>query len=160
MRAERLSIRGLGMTAALTALVSASSSPAGAQQLELSVTPMAITLPRADPDAVPVLSSSPVQVSYRIRGNGTRPWLLTVLAGGDLISSTSSVDISNVRWIASPAPPFQNGTLHRTVEQAVASGVGNVNPAAQGTITFQLANSWSYEAGLYTQTLVFTLTSP
>jgi hypothetical protein len=46
------------------------------------------------------------------------------------------------------------------VAQVVASGSGTVNPAASGSLTFQLKNSWSYSTGTYTQTLVFTLAAP
>jgi hypothetical protein len=134
--------------------------PALAQQLELSLSPAVITFPSSDPDAAPLVSAAPVQVSYRIRANGNSPWSLTALAAGDLISGPSRVDISNVTWVATPAPPFQNGTLSKTVAQRVASGNGNVNPETIGSITFQLANSWTYTAGTYTQTILFTLSAP
>ena len=78
-----------------------------------------------------------MQVTYRVRQNN-RPWTLTVLAGGDLNSGSSTVDISNVTWVATPAPPFQNGTLSKTVAQTLASGTGNVNPAATGSVTFRV----------------------
>ena len=134
---------------------------AAAQRLELEITPAVIAFPLSDPDVVPVVSAAPVQVRYRIRQNqGNRPWLLTVRANGDLVSSSASVDISNVTWVASPAPPFQNGTLSRTVDRTVASGTGNVTPMATGSLTFRLANSWTYDSGLYTQTVVFTLSTP
>ena len=83
-----------------------------------------------------------------------------MLANGDLLAGPSRVDISNVTWVATPAPPFQNGVLSKTVAQRLASGTGTVNPARQGQVTFRLANSWTYTAGLYTQTIVFTLTTP
>jgi hypothetical protein len=57
-------------------------------------------------------------------------------------------------------PPFQNGTLSKTVAQRLAGGIGNLNPTATGQIAFRLANSWNYTAGLYTQTIVFTLSAP
>jgi hypothetical protein len=92
--------------------------------------------------------------------NQGSPWNLTVLAGGHLLSGASFVDISNVTWVATPAPPFQNGTLSRTVAQRLASGTGNVNPTQIGSVTFRLANAWTYSTGTYTQTVVFTLTAP
>ena len=134
---------------------------AAAQRLDVSITPATITFSAADPDAQPVVFSVPVTVTYRVRQNrDNSPWTLTVRALGDLNSGPSTVDISNVTWVATPAPPFQNGTLSRTVAQRVASGLGNVNPAAQGQLTFRLANSWSYDAGVYTQVVEFTMTSP
>ena len=135
------------------------TATAAAQKVDLSVTPGVITFPAADPDTMPVISAAPVQISYRIRQN-TGPWTLTVLAGGDLNSGSSTVDISNVTWTATPAPPFQNGTLSKTIAQRLASGNGNVVPAATASITFRVANSWTYTAGTYTQTVIFTLTAP
>jgi hypothetical protein len=131
-----------------------------AQQLNLTVSPLLVTFPATDPDTAPVLSAPPVTVEYRVRGNGNRPWLLTVQASGNLTSGLSQIPASAVTWIATPAPPFQSGTMSTTQAQTVAAGSGNVNPARTGTITFQLANSWNYDAGLYLQVLTFTLSTP
>ena len=133
-----------------------------AQKLELSIalSPAVIAFPSSDPDSIPLVSAPPVQLTYRVRGNGASPWSLTVLAAGDLLSGPSQIDISNVTWVATPAPPFQNGTLSKTVAQRVASGTGNVNPDSIGSITFRLANSWTYSTGTYTQTILFTLSAP
>jgi len=133
---------------------------AAAQRLDLSVSPLTISFPLSDPDAVPIVSSVAAQMTYRVRQNNNQPWTLSLLAMGDLIAGLSTVDIANVTWIATPAPPFQNGTLSKTVAQRLAAGVGNLNPTATGQITFRLANSWNYTAGLYTQTIVFTLSAP
>jgi hypothetical protein len=137
-------------------------SPALAQKLELalSLSPAVITFPSSDPDTVPLISAPTLQITYRVRGNGNAPWSLTVVAAGDLIAGASQIDISNVTWVATPAPPFQNGTLNKTVPQRIASGTGNVNPDSIGSITFRLANSWTYNPGSYTQTVLFTLSSP
>lgn len=136
------------------------AAPAAAQSLELSLAPRVISFPSADPDAVPLVLAAPVTVTYRIRANGNNPWSVTVLAGGDLISGPSQVDISNVTWVATPAPPFQNGTLSRTVAQRIASGTGNAPVAQSGSVTFRVVNSWTYSTGTYTQSVVFTLSSP
>jgi len=144
----------------LLALFFSASSPALAQTLTLSLSPTVITFPSSDPDTVPLISAAPVQVTYRIRANGNSPWSLTVLAAGDLVAGASQIDISNVTWVATPAPPFQNGTLSKTVPQRIASGTGNVNPDSIGSISFRLANSWTYDLGSYTQTILFTLSAP
>ena len=133
---------------------------AEAQRLDLSITPTTVVFATADPDTVPVITSTVVQISYRIQQNNFQPWMLSVLAGGDLVSGTATVDISNISWVATPSPPFQNGVMSKTVAQRVASGTGNVANTSQGQITFRLANSWNYVAGLYTQSVVFTLTAP
>jgi hypothetical protein len=144
----------------LIAVLVVPPTDAVAQRLDLSLSSAVITFPSSDPDAVPLISASPVQVTYRVRQNNNAPWSLTVLAAGDLISGPSRVDISSVTWVATPAPPFQNGTLSKTVAQRVASGTGNVNPDSLGSITFRLANSWTYNTGTYTQTILFTLSAP
>jgi hypothetical protein len=139
----------------------ATAQPPGQQpRLELSVSPTIITFAPADPDVTPQIISPPLTVTYRIRQAQNQSWLLTVLASGNLISGSSTVDITNVTWIATPAPPFRNGTLNHTVAQVMASGVGNVNPTATGSVTFRLNNSWTYDSGTYTQTIVFTLSLP
>ena len=131
----------------------------GGAQLDLSLSPASISFASEDPDVSPVIAAAPVVVNVRVRQNAG-PWTLTVLAGGDLIAGPATVDITNVSWIATPAPPYRNGTLSKTVAQQLASGTGNVNPAQNGSVTFRLANSWNYSAGNYTQTLVFTLSAP
>ena len=141
------------------AAIALGASDAAAQRLDLSVNPVSISFPISDPDTVPVISSAQVQVSYRVRSYDG-PWTITLLATGDLISGSATVDISNVTWVATPAPPFQNGVLSKTVAQRLAAGTGSINPARTGQVTFRLANSWNYAAGLYTQTIVFTLTAP
>ena len=130
-----------------------------AQRLTLTLSPRIVTFPSSDPDTTPIVAAAPVQVTCRVQQNNQGNWLLTVRANGDLIAGGASVDISNVTWVATPAP-FQNGTLSDNVEQTLASGSGNLNPASTGSITFRLANSWNYTAGNYTQTVVFTLSAP
>ena len=133
---------------------------AAAQLLDLSVSPAVVSFASVDPDAVPIISSAPVTINYRVRQNNKQTWLLTVIASGDLVSGPSTVDISAVSWVATPAPPFQNGTLSKTVASTVATGPGNQASPATGSLTFRLANSWTYDAGIYTQSIVFTLSTP
>jgi hypothetical protein len=159
MRAACGSMVVLALIGMLPARAHAQGRGGGSPQIDLSISPASITFASADPDVSPSIAAAPVVVTVRIRQNAG-PWTLTVLAGGDLIAGGATVDITNVTWTATPAPPYQNGTLSKTVAQQVASGSGNVNPAANGSVTFRLANSWNYSAGNYTQTLVFTLSAP
>lgn len=154
---------GVALVAVFVAAFVVHPCPAAAQnaRLELSVSPQVITFTLGDPDVTPLVSAAPVTVSYRLRGlQGKATWQVTVLASGDLVSGPSTVDISNVTWVATPAPPFRNGTLNRTVAQVVASGSGSENPAQVGSFTFRMNNSWTYDSGIYTQTIVFTLSTP
>jgi hypothetical protein len=140
--------------------LAAAAEDASAQQLDLTISPAIVTFPTADPDTTPLLNGTPVTVQYRVRGNGNRPWMLTVLASGDLISGLSRIAASEVTWVGTPAPPFRAGTMSSTQAQQVAGGAGNVNPTQTGTITFRLTNSWTHDAGIYLQILTFTLSTP
>jgi hypothetical protein len=159
IRAPHLHARAAARALLTLAILTSIARPSSAQKLDLSVNPVTVTFASADPDTVPIISSAPVQISYRVR-QYDGPCALTIVAMGDLISGSSTVDISNVTWVATPAPPFENGTLSKTVAQRLASGTGSTNPARQGQITFRLANSWNYNAGLYTQTVLLTLSAP
>lgn len=156
MRA-RVARRAAGLAA--LGLVTA-AAPASAQLLNLSISPPTVTIPSADPDTMPVITATPITVNYRVRQNNRETWLLTVVANGDLESGAARIDISTIGWVATPAPPFQPGTLSRTAARTVASGTGNVASPSSGSLTFRFTNSWNYEPGVYAQTIVFTLSTP
>ena len=149
-------LAGLGGVAILLG----APAPASAQRVALTLQPTSITFQSADPDTTPIVTAQSILIRYRVQQNAAGAWRLTVLATGDLISGPVSIDISNVSWTATPTPPFQAGTLSKTVEQTVASGFGNVNPQQTGTLVFRLVNSWTYSVGTYTQSFVFTLSAP
>jgi len=132
---------------------------ARAQRVDLTVTPGAFTFPSADPDTTPAVVSPALTIRYRVQQNRDAQWRITLLANGNLQDGEAAIPIERVTWSATPAPPFQNGSLSSAVERLLASGTGNV-PTSTGSITFQLGNSWDYAAGLYTQTFVFTISAP
>ena len=142
-----------GLTAASVAL---SARSAAAQFIQLQ--PTTITFAAADPDTVPLISASPIRITYIALGQGANPWTITVEAEGQLVSGTSTIPISNVSWIATPTPTFRNGTLS-TVPQVLATGTG-LALLQSGDVTFRFTNSWNYNVGTYTQTVTFTLSSP
>ena len=144
----------------LTTAALLSASRADAQRVTLTVSQPTVAFVVGDPDTTPTISAAPIVVTVRVQQNGGQSWRLTVQADGDLASGTSSIAATQVSWTASPAPPFQNGTLSKAAGQTMASGTGNVNPAVSGSVVFRLANSWTYSAGFYSQTLVFTLSAP
>jgi len=156
------SLKGWFVEGALAMLAClATAAPASGQQLDLSVNPANVSFGSADPDTTPIVVAPPTVVTIRVRGlSGGGTWRLTVLADGDLIAGPAAVDISNVTWTATPSPPFQNGTLSRTVPQTMAAGTGNVPQPLSGSVVFRLVNSWNHAAGVYTQTFVLTLSAP
>ncbi len=46
---------------------------ASAQRLDLAITPATIVIPTGDPDLVPVVSSTPATIEYRVRQNNQQP---------------------------------------------------------------------------------------
>jgi hypothetical protein len=130
-----------------------------AQRLTLTVSQPTVAFVAGDPDTAPTIAAAPIVVTVRVQQN-SGPWTLSVQADGDLLSGASSIPATQITWTASPAPPFQNGTLNKVVGQTMASGTGNLNPAIGGSVVFRLANSWTYSAGFYSQTVVFTLSAP
>ena len=145
---------------AIVGIIALWPATATAQRLDLSITPSSFSFPSADPDTTPVVLSPVLTIRYRVQQNAGAQWRITVLANGDLVSGPAAIPIASVSWIASPSPPFQEGTLSSTVEQLVASGTDNVNPARTGSITFRLVNLWTYPAGVYSQSFVFTISAP
>jgi hypothetical protein len=133
---------------------------ARAQTLNLTISPSTMTFANADPDTTPSIAAPSITVSYRVRQNGGGSWRITLLAGGDLTAGSATIPITNITWTATPAPPFQSGTMSRTLAQTLASGSGNVQQSTNATVVFRLANSWTHNAGTYTASVVFTLTAP
>ncbi|MCX6546271.1 MAG: hypothetical protein NTV05_17905 [Acidobacteria bacterium] len=131
-----------------------------AQTLTLGVDQGSISFADADPDATPSIQAAAVTVTYRVQGNSGGNWRITIMSSTDLTSGIASIPISQVTWTATPAPPFQAGTMSTAVEQTMASGTGNANPTKTGTVIFRLANSWSYNVGNYSATFTFTLSAP
>jgi hypothetical protein len=148
----------LALAACVPVLVFAAS--AESQTLDLAIAPSTITFAVADPDTTPSVAAPSVTVSYRVRNNAGGNWRISLLAGGDLTAGAATIPITNVTWTASPTPRFQAGTLSRTLAQTLASGTGNVTNTTTGSVVFRLANSWTYNVGTYSTSVVFTLTAP
>ena len=159
MTLPRLHRAVLALAACALGLVFAPEA-AAQPTLRLTITPATITFAAADPDTTPSIAAPSVTVSYRVRSNATGSWRISLLASGDLTAGTATIPITNVTWTASPTPPFQAGTLSGTLAQTLASGSGNVQDTTTGTVVFRLANSWTYNVGTYSTSVVFTLTAP
>ena len=158
MRAEQIGRACVCLVLVGAALVAAPRM-ARAQSMQLSVSPSSITFTLPDPDTTPVVTTGAVVVTYSIRdGNINDRWTLTVQANGDFLQGSSTIPVSVVTWTGTPSP-FVNGTMSAATAQLVAQGSSDVWPARTGALTFRMPNSWSYDAGVYTQTFVFTLTS-
>lgn len=154
-------MRRLSLTTLLVLAVWSSwATDASAQLVLLSISPASLSFATADPDTVPTLSAQPLTLTYTVFLSGGAEWRITVLASDDFRNGSAVIPASAVTWTASPAPPFRAGTLSRTTAQTVARGTGDVLIQASGTATFSLPNSWSYDVGTYSTSLVFTLSCP
>jgi hypothetical protein len=125
-------------------------------EISLRIFPLSINFRAADPDQEPVIpADSPLIVE--VSSTLTRDWKLTLIANGNLVGGAeASIPIQNVKWTATPSPPFLSGILSFSKPQLVASGHGKKEII--GELNFFLNNSWDYQAGDYSQTLSFTLT--
>lgn len=151
-------LRRLALCAAVVVLA---SNAAEAQTLRLTLSRTTIPFASADPDTTPLIDAPAVTVSYRVRGNApSAAWQLTLLAEGNFTSGSATIPASAVTWTATPAPPFQAGTMNATVAQRLAGGTGNVDPTRTALVTFRLANSWSFDVGTYSTVFTFTLIAP
>ena len=129
-----------------------------ASSAQLTLNPTVINFRDADPDTVPSIAADmPVQVTANATTGVAQTVNLRALAQGDLISGSNTIAISNVTWTAS-GTGFRAGTMSRTTSQLVGRWTGS--GTYTGTLSFFLANNWSYATGNYTQRVTFTLTAP
>jgi hypothetical protein len=125
----------------------------------LSLSANNIAFPDADPDLVPQVPSSggPITITAKARAESNALVTLTVQADDDLRSGLSVLPASLISWTAT-GPGFVNGTMSRSAPQLVASWTGS--GVRTGMQTFQFANRWTHASGIYTVTLVYTLSAP
>lgn len=161
----------LRLRAASFVLVLAVAPDAGAQAvsatLSSSLPPLArlslsannLSFPDADPDLVPQVPSSggPLTITAKARAERNGVVMLTIQADDDLRSGLSVLPVSLITWTAS-GPGFVNGTVTRASPQLVATWIGS--GVRTGTQTYRFENRWTHPSGIYTVTLVFTLTAP
>jgi hypothetical protein len=126
---------------------------------KLSLSASVLSFPDADPGTTPTVSAAggPVTIVTKVRTSPGSQVSLSVQASDDLRSGTSTIPISALRWTASGAG-FSAGTMSTTVAQSVGSWVGS--GSRSGAQTYTLLNSWNYNTGSYSTSLVYTLTAP
>ena len=117
-----------------------------------------ISFPDADPDFVPSIPASqgPITITAKARTSPNGSVTLTVLASDDLRSGVNTIPAANVTWTATGSG-FTNGTLSAASPQLVATWTNS--GVRSGTQTFFFRNLWSYAVGIYSLTMMFTLTA-
>jgi hypothetical protein len=139
-----------------TGSLTVSVNVAGRATLALSAG--SITFADADPETVPALTSSGLNLTVKARTAPTANVTLTVLATGDLSAGPGvNIPVSTLTWSTASAG-FVNGANNVATAQPVGNWSG---PGARtGTVVFSLPNSWTYATGTYSTTLNYTLTAP
>jgi len=103
------------------------------------------------------LVAAPQAITVRVQALGHRPWRLTVVAMGDLVSAEGDqIPIQQVSWQGSPGGVFTGGAFTPGQPVLLAQGQGS----KEGVLRFILKNRWEYAAGRYRIRLLFNITSP
>jgi hypothetical protein len=118
----------------------------------------AINFPDADPGTVTDIpaNENPVSVTASVRTGASSHPTLTVKTGGNLISGSDSIPITQVTWTATGS--FVGGTMNTTDTTASATWTGS--GTRNGSFSYFLKNSWDYATGSYAATATYTLTAP
>lgn len=139
----------------VSATLSASMPPLA----RLSLSSNSLSFPDADPDLVPQVPASggPITITAKARAANNGLVTLTVQASDDLRSGVYVLPATLITWTGS-GPGFVNGTLSRTTAQVVGTWLGS--GVHTGTQAFRFENRWTHPAGIYSVTLIYTLSSP
>ncbi|MBN2690140.1 MAG: hypothetical protein JXR42_06065 [Gammaproteobacteria bacterium] len=128
-------------------------------QAKLTMTPLTINFPDADPDVTSVIDAdSPVAVTVNARAGAASTLTLTANAQSDLSDGgTNTISIANVAWIvdAGSDAGFLPGTLSNGVD--VSAGTWTGGGSRSGSLKFKFVNSWNYVPATYTANVLFTL---
>jgi len=125
----------------------------------LTLSSTSITFADADPDALAEVPSSPAAITIvaKARAAAGSQVTLTAQASDDLRSGLDTIPASSISWSAT-GPGFVGGTLSRTAPRPVATWSGSgVRTGAQ---SYRFGNQWTYAAGTYTLSVVYTLSAP
>ncbi len=127
--------------------------------IQLTMSPLTINFPNANPDTTPSIGASenPVNVQVNTNAGKKQTVLLTAQAQGDLISGSNTIPISNVRWTAT-GTGYLGGTMIKNTAVTAFSLVGR--GTYNGTFSFFLTNSWNYNVGTYHATVLYTASVP
>jgi hypothetical protein len=83
--------------------------------------------------------------------------MLTLQSIDDLRSGVTVLPASLITWTAA-GPGFLPGTLSRSAAQTVGTWTGS--GIRSGSQSFYFENRWTHPPGIYTITLVYTISTP
>ena len=117
-----------------------------------------LSFPDADPDTIPQIPSTPatIVITAKARATAGGTVTLTVRASNDLRSGITTIPASNITWTATGSG-FVAGILSAATPQTVATWTGS--GVRSGTQSFLFRNLWTHPTGIYTLTLIYTLSA-
>lgn len=126
---------------------------------KLSLSTTSISFPDADPDDVPQVPAlgGALLITAKARATAGTLVVLTVVATDDLRSGVSVLPASNITW-SSTGAGFVSGTLSASAPATLGSWVGS--GARSGTQQLYFRNLWTHPTGIYTTSIVYTLSVP
>jgi hypothetical protein len=141
----------------VTSNVTVSATVSATAKLSLGAT--TVTFDDKDPDTVSSIAANEGAISITAKGKTSTGSniTLTLQAADDLKSGSDVIGIGNVTWAAS-GEGFVAGTVSKSSAVSVASWLNS--GSRTGSVSFVMANSWSYATGNYSVTATYTLTAP
>lgn len=124
----------------------------------LTLSTNSVTFADADPDSLPDIPGTPaITITAKARASPGSQVTLTAQATDDLRSGLDTIPASNLTWTAT-GPGFVSGALSPTASRTVGAWSGS--GVRTGTQSYSFRNLWTYAAGVYTLTVVYTLSAP
>lgn len=146
----------LGAIVSLTVISLFGPTSRAAAQLpgvSLSVNPQSLTFNNVQ--ARTPVAAAQQELTVRVLALGSRPWRLTVVALGNLVSGEGAqIPIQQVSWKGTGV--LSSGVLVPGQPVLVGQGQGS----KEGVLHFVLTNRWEYAEGRYGVRLLFNVTSP
>jgi hypothetical protein len=110
-----------------------------------------------DPTSSPTVAASPASFDVNVTTDDVAGWVLTIEASNTYLDmATRSINCNNISWTAT-GTGYRNGILSGVSAQTVGQAAGS--GSWTGSLSFVMANQWTYVAGSYSDTIVYTLTA-
>src|SRR5687768_3518804 len=111
-----------------------------------------------DPDSIVPIQATPLTVTAKARVSPHTRVIMTLRADGPLTSGTDTIPANQISWTMT-GDGFQNGgTANPNAARTIGSWRGS--GSWTGTQIYQFTDSWSYNVGLYTLTMTYTVSAP
>jgi hypothetical protein len=128
-------------------------------QAKLTLSTASVSFPDADPDVAPDVPAAggPLLITAKARATPGASVVLTIVATDDLRSGIDVLPASCITWTSTGAG-FLPGTLSTTAPAPL--GAWNGSGVHSGTQQLYFRNLWTHPTGIYTTSIVYTLSAP